>query len=458
MKPVLTAEELHELDRRAIEQTRIEVLIERAGFAIAKHAVAMLGTAYAKRVLVLAGKGNNGADGRVAARVLARRGARVEILEAREAPRLLPPVDLVIDAVLGTGFRGTYDAPVVDPSSKVLAVDLPSGLDADTGEACGAIVHADRTVTMAALKPGLFFNDGPSYAGEIALEPIGLDAMSEQLFLIEDDDVATMLPRRARATHKWAAASFVLAGSANMSGAAQLCASGALRAGSGMVRLASLDGHREPSRPVEVVGIELAEGRAIDQLVEEMARCKVLVAGPGLGLEATKAVIGELLARVETPIVLDADGLGALGARDGARALLAKRPAPTVLTPHDGEFARLSGAPPSIDRLGDVRALAASFGAAILLKGPTTTVVAPDGKAYLVASGTPALATAGSGDVLAGVIGAFVARGLDLVLAAALGAHVHGRAASRGPREGLVASDLPILVGQVIEELVSRDA
>jgi NAD(P)H-hydrate epimerase len=194
--------------------------------------------------------------------------------------------------------------------------------------------------------------------------------------------------------------------------------------------------------------------------MEATAKCKAIVVGPGLGTDAAVAdEIRAVVAGVPAPVVVDADALTALGDAGSARTLIDKRSAPTILTPHDGEYARIAGAPPGEDRLDAARRLARATGAVVLLKGPLTAVASPDGSGLtpdvlLSGAGVPALATAGSGDVLSGIIGAFCARGLGALEAAALAAHVHGRAAASGPAQGLVAGDLPALVGRWLTEVI----
>jgi NAD(P)H-hydrate epimerase len=456
MKPVLTAKEMATADRRALEHEPIEALIARAGAAVATHARRMLGGTYGRRVVVVAGKGHNGDDGRFAAEILRRQGARVSVIDARSAPARLPSGDLVIDAAYGTGFTGAYDAPApAEPETAVLAVDLPSGVDADRGTASPGAVRATATVTFQALKPGLLLADGPSHAGAVVVADIGLDIGVSRTTLVEDRDVAAHLPRRARDAHKWKSAVFVCAGSPGMVGAAVLSASAAARSGAGMVRLGVPGGIGDRSVPYELV-TEALPSEGFDEIVlGGIERTKVLVVGPGLGRSPSVAAsIRRILQRAAIPVVLDADGLAALGDLDAAGTLLSSRVAPTILTPHDGEYARLVGSPPGDDRIGDVRSLAARTGAIVLLKGPTTVVGSPDGEIRLSDSGTPVLATAGTGDVLSGVIGAFVARGLPPIDAAALGAHVHGLAARRGHHEGLTAGDLPVLIAELLSEVL----
>jgi hydroxyethylthiazole kinase-like uncharacterized protein yjeF len=222
-----------------------------------------------------------------------------------------------------------------------------------------------------------------------------------------------------------------------------------MAAGAGMIRLGS-PGDPSAPWPTEAVRMHLpAEGWS-DAFLEATAKCKAVVIGPGLGTsDAVADEIRAVIAAVSVPLVIDADALTALGPSDAARTMLQKRSAPSILTPHDGEYARIAGAAPGQDRLAAARSLAQATGAIVLLKGALTAVANPEGGApdvLLSAAGVPALATAGSGDVLSGIIGAFCARGLPAQQAAALGAHVHGRAAARGPCEGLVAGDLPTLV------------
>jgi hydroxyethylthiazole kinase-like uncharacterized protein yjeF len=427
---------------------------------VAQAALRMLGGTYGRRVVVVAGKGSNGADGRVAASVLSRRGARVGVVEAADvaAGAALPPCDLVVDGAYGTGFRGSYDAPQAPPSAAVLAIDIPSGVDADTGEAPGRAVRADRTVTFAALKPGLLQGGGPLLSGAVEVADIGIGFPTPHALLMEDADVAALLPPRPRGINKWTNAVGVAAGSAGMEGSAILCSRGAMAAGAGMIRLGS-PGDPSAPWPTEAVRMHLpAEGWA-GAFLEATAKCKAVVLGPGLGTgDAVAEEIRAVLAAVPVPLIIDADALTALGDAAAARTLLDKREAPSILTPHDGEYARIAGAAPGEDRLDAARRLAAATGAVVLLKGPLTAVADPRGAAavpdvLLSAAGGAALATAGSGDVLSGIIGAFCARGLGPLEAAALGAHVHGRAGSLGPSQGLVAGDLPGLLARLLSAL-----
>jgi NAD(P)H-hydrate epimerase len=450
--PILSPDEMAAVDARAPEP--VDVLIERAGAAVAHHALDLLGGAYGRRVVVLAGKGNNGADGRAAARRLRRRGVRVDEIDAGSNPKRLPPADLVIDAAYGTGFRGEHHAPDAG-ATPVLAVDIPSGIDGVTGEERGRALPAVRTVTFAALKPGLLFEPGRSRAGEVVVADIGLEVGQPSASVVEAGDVRGWLPAREATAHKWAASVLVIAGSPSMAGAGHLVAAAAQRAGAGMVRLASPGLVEDPARPTEAVGLELPAAGWTEAALAGAERAHALVIGPGLGSTATtQSAVLDVLAETERPAVVDGDGLTALGT-DAGRIVSARR-GPTVLTPHDGEFERLAGRRPDADRLAAARSLADATSAVVLLKGPTTVVAAPGGEVRVVVAGDARLATAGTGDVLSGVIGALLARQVAPLEAAAAGAWLHARAGAAGPVDGLVASDLVDGLPTVLEELRRR--
>ncbi len=459
MIPVCTPDEMAAVDAAAADP--LDVLVDRAGAAVARAVLDELGGGYGRRVAVLAGKGSNGADGRVAATRLERRGVRCTVVDAAPTPDRLPPpgahaVDLVVDAAYGTGLGRPFEAPAVD--APVLAVDLPSGLDGLTGEALGRPLPAVRTVTFAALKPGLLFGDGPALAGRVEVVDLGLDVSGATAQMLEDADVARLVPARPADAHKWESACWVVAGSPGMEGAAGLAATAALRAGSGYVRLTT-PGRRDGG-PSEVPA-EVVRTAEVPSDPDDVARFAALVVGPGLGTgpdaESTVDAVLAATCAADRPVVVDGDGLTAL-AGSGHRPL----PDGTVLTPHDGEFARLSGGPPGPDRISAARTLAADVGAVVLLKGPTTVVAAPDGRVLLAAAGDARLATAGSGDVLSGITGAFLARGAEPLAAAAAAAHVHGRLVTHEVAHvdaepvattGVAAGDLAARLVAVLEDL-----
>ena len=463
---IVTPEQMDAIDREASDS--VELLIARAGSAVARTAVGMLGGTYGRRVVVICGKGNNGNDGRDAARRLRDRGVLVIELDAAEmhGDLEIPECDLVIDAAYGTGFRGTWPAPIVPVGALVLAVDIPSGIDGRTGSCEGDVLVADATVTFAALKPGLVQGAGLSAAGDIVVSDIGLDTSRATAHLVGAAAVASWLPIGEVDAHKWQHATWIIAGSPGMGGAASLCAAAAARAGASYVRV-STPGGVATDLPVEAVRVDLrdptessgtiesigsSESAWFAEVVAGLDRFASMVIGNGLGTEAHTA---EQIRRVVVaasgrglPTVVDADGLTALGL-DAARFVGPT----TVLTPHDGEYERLAGKRPGPDRITAARELAAVIGAIVLLKGPTTVVAAPDGRVLVSIAGDERLATAGTGDVLAGIIGALMARGVDPFPAAAAGAFIHGRAGALGWPRGLVASDLLTLIPAVIDEL-----
>ncbi len=482
MTPVVTPAEMAEVDANAPEP--IDVLIERAGAAVAREALDLLGGAYGRRVVVLAGKGNNGADGVAAARRLERRGIRVTVVDAAAPPPHLPPADLVIDAGYGTGFRGEFLAPALTPVSgqeppPVLAVDIPSGVSGVDGSVSGRPWVATRTITFAALKPGLLFEPGASYCGEVRVADIGLDVEEvgrgsepRRIRLAGASDL-TRLRRELRRpidSHKWQRACWVIAGSAPMPGAAYLAAAAAMRAGSGYVRVSSPGlALGESALPIEAVAYPLHGDNwagLISDPVAQASRFSAAVIGPGLGTDPhTVEQIAQVIAELPLPLVIDADALRAL-AHAGPSTLSSRsgdRGRATILTPHDGERAAFdhwlesSGPmdgdpePTGCARIDQTVALAQTAGATALLKGPTTVVADPDGQVRLSRAGDQRLATAGTGDVLAGVIGALLAQGASALDAAVLGAELHGRAAELAALDApdsMVASDLLEAIGR----------
>jgi hydroxyethylthiazole kinase-like uncharacterized protein yjeF len=461
MIPVLTPEEMAAVDRGASQPE--EVLIGRAGAGVARAVGRLLDRTYGARVVVVAGKGNNGNDGRVAARLLAARGAAVSVINAGDvgAGARLPPADVVIDAAYGTGLQRPYHPP--DPGdAPVVAVDIPSGVSGLTGSlAGGEAMAATATVTFASWKPGLLLGDGPAHAGAVEVVDIGLDRPvvdAARCWLVEDADAA-WLPPRPRDGHKWQSAVAVVAGSPGMTGAPWMVSRGALRAGAGYVRLSmpGVDLTTSPLPPSEVVAVPMPADGWDEAARSGLERVRALVLGPGLGPVTeggARGPVARLLAAAPQPAVVDADGLNALGSLDAVAQVVAARSHPTVITPHAGEYARLAGGPPGEDRLAAVRHAARRSGAVVLLKGSTTVVAHPDGRVLLAAAGSARLATAGSGDVLSGIIGAFLAQGVPAWEAAGLAAHVHGRASGLGLAVGLTALDLPDLVARWLSEVL----
>lgn len=467
MIPVVTPEQMRAADAAALQATEGSdewLFIRRAGHATAEVARRMMGGAYGRRVTVIAGKGNNGNDGRVAAGRLADWGASVRVVPAGESHGEFidgRTADLVVDAAYGIGFRGTWSPPVVF-DVPVLAVDIPSGLDALTGTVNGGVLVADRTVTFAALKSGMVLNDGPSVCGEIDIVDVGIDVVpgvDVESWVVESRDVRMWVPPRDRRAHKWDAAVRVVAGSQGMTGAASLVTASAMRAGAGIVHLSTRADVPGAQFPTEVVTHRLPESNWADHVSADARRFASLVLGPGLGRGDDVALeVREILSEVDLPTVVDGDGIIESVDPRGSYGVLSSRRAPTVLTPHDGEFAAIGGDRENPDTISATRELAEKSRCTVLRKGPTTVIASPGGPTYLVVSGDERLATAGSGDVLSGVIGAFLARGLEPAEAAAAGAFVHGMAGSSLPPEGAIARDIVASLSDVLSELVPGGA
>lgn len=458
MKPVLSAAETAELDARATEP--VEMLMERAGLAVALAAVRM-GAGYGRRVVVLAGPGNNGGDGYVAARYLHRRGAAVEVLALAEprsdgarwayasaaasgvpiSPWRDPfPADLVVDALFGAGFRGELPASVArwtlveDP---VLAVDVPSGLDATTGLAEGPVFWAARTVTFHSYKVGHFVGDGPDLSGEVEVADIGLRGGRPDFWLCEESDAPR--PERARTAHKWSVGSvLVVGGSPGMTGAALLAARSALNAGAGSAAVAC-PGQLQPvyaAAAPELLTFGAGKGERFDagdamDVLEAAQRYDVLALGPGLG-RGQEGFVKHLLEGWGGLLVIDADGIN--GTDEDS---LHRRVGPTVITPHPGEFARLTGEAASYVSAAE---LARATGVVVLLKGNPTFVCGEE--QWVVTTGGPELASIGTGDVLTGMLAALWSRGLSAEVAARSSAYWHGRAGAELAVTGALTADL----------------
>jgi NAD(P)H-hydrate epimerase len=426
---------MREADAKASAVRGADALVESAGTAVALHAQRLLRSCYGKRVVVVVGPGLNGADGRVAATWLKSRGARVDLAEWDHLPTQLHGYDLVVDAAFGLGCTRPFIAPKVSPGTLVLAVDLPSGVDADSGAVLGEPMVASATLALGALKPAHLAGPSVDLMGELHFAGVDIVTNFDD-GLVQDDDLATLVTFH-RNDNKWAYAVQALVGSSLMPGAAELVLRGALAGGASMIRLESRGDVASVQLPPEVV-------HSKDAKVDP--RSRAVVAGPGLGPDAP-AWLRERLVDVACPVVLDADGLDRslideLSPRDGS----------WVLTPHEGEFTRLCGHPVGPNRLDDVRELARATGCVVLLKGPVSIIASPSGMLRVVTSGTPTLATAGTGDVLAGLIAATIARGHDPLNAAALAAHLHGRAGARLVPYA-TASDVATKVGALLHDL-----
>ncbi|MFL5959700.1 MAG: NAD(P)H-hydrate dehydratase [Gaiellaceae bacterium] len=426
LQPLYTAEEM----RAAEAGHDVDAMMQRAGGAVAEELLRRFPDA--RRIVVHAGGGANGGDGRIAGEVLRSQGR--ELVDERP--------DVVIDALLGTGLTG---APREEASRlieqingagvPVVAVDIPSGVNASTGEVAGAAVRADVTVTMHGAKVGLAVAPGRFQAGEVAVADIGLETAETEHRLVGPEILAAV-PRRSPRDNKYTAGHVVIVGgSRGMTGAAALAARAAFRADAGYVTIAA----PHESLPVLETLVPEAVKRPLDDVFEAAGRAKALAIGPGLGRGGeAKALVRRLLAEVDVPAVVDADALFELEP--------AAWPAARVLTPHEGELARLLGRESSevaAHRLASVREAAARFGCVVVLKGEDSLVAAPGRGVLVSALGLPSLSTAGTGDVLTGITAAFLAKGMEPQRAAAAACAAQQLASHEAPqRYGLVAGDV----------------
>jgi hydroxyethylthiazole kinase-like uncharacterized protein yjeF len=485
LEPLLTADEMRATDRWAIEERQVPslTLMERAGEGLAGVAARR---ALAGRIAVVCGKGNNGGDGLVAARLLRQAGRQVDVLaaapaddlrgDAAEQLRRLPgdppePFDAarlegagaIVDALLGTGATGPPREPAVieamnGAGAPIVAADVPSGVDASTGEVAGPAVRAVATATFHLAKPGLWIHPGKAHAGEVEVIAIGIPegGPAEPRIGLISTGVLAGMPRRTPDSTKFTSGNvFVIGGSSGLTGAPTMAALAAMRAGAGYVTVGA------PASLEATFSVRLLEAMmrglpeegaaltldAVDSALEAVERADAVVLGPGLGRSGgAQAFARAMYERVRVPLVVDADGLNALA---GIFGELPERPAPAVLTPHAGELGRLldvESAEIGRARLAHAREAADRSGAIVVLKGDDTLVAAPGGPVAVSPGGAPALATAGTGDVLSGVIGAMLAKGMEPVHAACAGVHVHlhaGRLAAgpHGP-DAVVASDV----------------
>jgi len=515
---VLNTAQMREADRRTIEDIGLPalVLMENAGRQAVAAMEAAFDTLPSSRVAVLCGRGNNGGDGFVIARTLAGRGietivfllgsvadvkgdARVnlevlgrlgltviEVTNAQEWELHFSEVaecDLVVDAILGTGFRGrltglleTVVADINELPAPIVAIDLPTGLSADTAEVAGEAVEASMTVTLAAPKIPLVFPPADNHAGDLVIADIGIplplldDLEGPHLELLTRERTRAILPMRASESHKGDFGRvLIVAGSIGRTGAAHLTALGALRSGAGLVTvatprsalpiLASM-GAEYMTEPLEETAAGTVDYAALDRVLELDA--DVIAVGPGLGRQpGTAAFVQGLLERSGVPLVLDADALNAftgdperLAGRDGVDV---------IITPHPGEMARLVNSTidaVQADRLGQARAFAAAHKLHVVLKGHRTIVAGPDGRAFVNLTGNPGMATGGTGDLLTGMLAAWLAQLLDAEAACKLAVYLHGAAGDRAAADegqiALIAGDVAASLGEAMLDLSGR--
>jgi len=454
LEPLYTADEMRAAEARYPGYPgSAPELMERAGAQAAR--VAQVEFTDAARWTVVCGGGSNGGDGRIMARHLESAGKAVRIVEAKAGEPDLGEPDVIVDALFGTGFSGSPrdDAAAMierinSSPAAVFAIDLPSGIDASTGEVAGAAVHADATVTFHGRKVGIVVAPGRFHAGRVHVTDIGLEHV-ETAMRLATAELLRSVPRRHEGDNKYTAGNvLVVGGSRGFTGAPSLSALAAMRADAGYVTVAAPASSLPvlEQRLLEAVKRPLAEtddgivaASAVESVLEIAHKASSLAIGPGLGRgDGAKELVRRVLAEVELPVVADADALFELEPATWA--------GPRVLTPHEGELARLLGrtsAEIAAHRLASVQEAVERFSCVVLLKGPDTLLAAPGAGTIVVSLGLPSLATAGTGDVLTGIVAAFLAKGLEPQRAAAAAAVAQQLASVEAPqRAGLVASDL----------------
>jgi hydroxyethylthiazole kinase-like uncharacterized protein yjeF len=491
------------------------VLMENAALRVAGEAEKILAQG-GKRIVLLAGKGNNGGDAFAVARILYGRGycPRVYLLAAKEgvagdakinldildklemdvvcmqgekedeAVRLLEAdlllADLVIDGIFGTGFKGCTEglaATVIEmvnqANAPVISIDIPSGLDGDTGKVSGPCVNADRTVTFCLPKKGLILGSGPDYTGELVTADIGIPPAAVhkagiEINLVEQKYVSGLLPERKRDSNKGDYGKvFIISGSIGMTGAGRLCSMAALRTGSGLAYLGVPAGlaavySSAAAEPVVIPLEDEGTGRlsesCLPAVLDRIGKMDVLAIGPGLSVSAEIFnIVKTILKNSPIPMVLDAD---ALNAAAQCPDILLERKAEAIITPHPGEMARLIGVTAEDvqkDRIAAARDFAAKWGVITVLKGSRTVIAIPDGTVYINSTGNPGMATAGSGDVLTGIIASLVGQGMRPKDAAVAGVYIHGLAGDMAVEDkgvrGMIAGDIIEALPQALKLL-----
>ncbi|WP_298272129.1 NAD(P)H-hydrate dehydratase [Geobacter sp.] len=513
---VVTGETMQAMDRRAIRECGVPglVLMENAGRGCADAIIETFGIGGPRTVLVVAGKGNNGGDGYVIARLLREQGWQVKtiVLAAREEitgdaranlDRLAPPevvftppssgltpwranleqATVVVDALLGTGLRsevrGAYAEAISlinDSGKPVVAVDIPSGIDATTGRVLGVAVRADLTVTFALAKLGHVLFPGTDHCGVLRIVDIGIPREvadgAPGIEYVDREAARLLVRRRDRQAHKGSFGHcLVVAGSTGKSGAAAMAANSAVRSGAGLVTLAApatlnaileIKTTEAMTLPLDDGGRGVLDERARPAIMQAAEGKGAVAIGPGISWDPeTARLVRSLVSEVDVPLVVDADGLNALS--DQIDVLMGKRAPVTVLTPHPGEMARLAGistAEVEGDRLRVAREFAARYDVYLILKGARTVVAAPDGRMAINGSGNPGMASGGMGDVLTGVLAALLGQGYEPFAACRLGVFIHGHAAdivAAGKGEiGMSAVDVQECLPSAFHNLISQ--
>ena len=515
---LVTAAEMRELDRAAIEGRSIPSirLMENAGQAVVRAMERLFAPLRGKTVTIVVGKGQNGGDGLVVARLLRQRGCKTHVallappasltgdaaINLRRFQRggnrcrkadgaadfeaalrsLCRRSDLLVDAIFGTGLnapvkgRAASAIALMNASGRpIIAIDLPSGLDGDTGAVWGTAITAALTVTLARPKRGLYLGVGPNHTGLIRMADIGIPAdliaaAKIPVTLLQAEDIRPFFPKRPRTAHKGTFGhAGIIAGSAGKTGAAAMAAMAALRVGTGLVTVAAPQSVSDALEaklleamtcPVPETEARTLSRQALEPLLTFAADKTALAIGPGIGTHPeTQALVHSLLVEAKRPMVLDADGLNAVA---GHADVLGRASGPLILTPHPGEMARLLGttaAEVQRDRLGAASRLAREQNVCVVLKGAGTVIAAPDGRLAVNSTGNPGMATAGTGDVLTGLLAGLLAQGLPVWEAACAGVYLHGLAGDLAALEqgeaGVIAGDVIRAVPRAIQHILA---
>ncbi|MBR7016609.1 MAG: NAD(P)H-hydrate dehydratase [Lachnospiraceae bacterium] len=497
MLHVVSCEEMRAMDAHTIKNLKVPsaVLMERAALSIAEEVTAALKT-HPGRILIVCGTGNNGGDGAALARILFIKGIKADLLIAGNEERFSADMkaqmescralgvrevqdpdmrvySIIVDAIFGTGLTRevTGSARVLiekmgDAGAFVIAADIPSGISGDTGAVCGCAVKADVTVTMECAKTGQLLYPGALYTGRLIIAEIGIfddeklrGTLPFTAFSLEDHDIGKLLPARDPAGNKGTFGKvLVIAGLKGMCGAALLAGEAALRSGAGMVKIMTNEANRtivQTAFPEALLSVYRKKEEIPELIRENLAWADAVAVGPGLGnSKKTRLIVETLLNECGKPLVIDADGLNVIG---GDTDLLSRHEGPLYITPHMGEMARLSGktiVDLKADPVGSALEYAGASGAQVLLKDARTVIADKNGTVFINTSGNAGMATAGSGDVLSGILAGFLAQGADPAYAGALAAFVHGKAGDRAREingeRGMTASDIIRALSKII--------
>lgn len=507
---------MRELDRIAIEVYSIPgiILMENAGIAVAQQAMKVLNNKPSKKVVILCGVGNNGGDGFVAARHLRNKGIPLDVFILGEPARIkgdartnydillklgvsityieeekdvtafekaLVNDSIIIDGIFGTGLHREVEGIIKEviittnnSGKEVIAIDIPSGVNGNDGKINGVAIQAAKTITFQLPKLGNILYPGRAYCGELMIKDIGIpqeaiNSVQTKIQLITEDDITGILPQRRPDTHKGTyGKAFIIAGSPGMTGAAILASKAALRCGGGIVKVAVPQAQMDilENKSIEAISVSLEDLQGNKkEFIERLQTEDTVAIGPGCGQsDAFFDTLGTVINNTTVPIVIDADGLNVLAKNLN---ILKNSKAPCIITPHPGEMARLTGLSIEVinkERIKVTKDFSEKWGVITLLKGAATVIADPEGNVYINTTGNPGMATAGSGDVLTGMITGFLAQGISPIKATIIAAYLHGKAGDRGSVKlgqyslmaGDIIKEIPCLIKEVLAEPLKK--